>query len=79
MLNKTVLNYIIEEPRTGYYGTEILDYSDYSMFGGKNSPRVGKTAMPIIVDGEIEGIMVWEEAINVNFAKRIIPYSFTSH
>ena len=73
------MEYIIEEPRGGYYDTGLIDFSGYSIFGGKDCPRVGKTAIPIMVDDEIEGVMVWEEAINENFAKRLIPDSFTAH
>ena len=65
-------------PRTVYVGWSFIDLSGFS-FVGKQDVRVGKLAMPIMKDNNIEGVMVWEEAIDKKFVELIIPKSFPTH
>lgn len=72
MLNYTVTEYINGGENTTYMGHEFIDYSGFTI-GGEQNHRVGKSAIPILIDGKVEGVMVWEERIDDKFAKRIIP------
>tara|TARA_B110000285_G_C14965452_1_gene533847 strand:+ start:838 stop:987 length:150 start_codon:yes stop_codon:yes gene_type:complete len=49
-LSEKTTKYIKIPERTTYYGTEFIDYSGFSI-GGAQNVRVGKSAIPITIDG----------------------------
>jgi hypothetical protein len=55
-----------------YVASSFIDNTGFS-FVGDQDVRVGKLAMPIMIDDQIQGVMVWEEAIDKKFAELIIP------
>ena len=56
---------------------ELINYSGYDIAQDKR--RVSKIALPIEIDGKINGVMIWEEDLARKFNKSIIPESYFTH